>query len=82
MRISTRNAYRCKKSVSQRGVAVIVVLALLAIILLYISANARTLYYLGREIKLIERQQIQRLAKPLPRTNSIPAINLKTGSQP
>ena len=82
MRISTRQSYRSKKSASQRGVAVIVVLALLAIILLYVGANARTLYYLGREIKLIERQQIRRLAKPLPRTNSIPAIQPRTASQP
>lgn len=71
-----------KNRPAQRGVAVIVVLALLAIILLYISANARTLYYLGREIKLIERQQLQRLARPLPRTNSVPAINPRAPSQP
>lgn len=82
MRVTTPHSYRSRKSASQRGVAVIVVLALLAIILLYITANARTLYYLGREIKLIERQQIQRLAKPVPRTNSIPAINPRPGSQP
>jgi hypothetical protein len=82
MRISRRHSYRSRKNASQRGVAVIVVLALLAIILLYISANARTLYYLDREIKLIERQQIQRLAKPLPRTNSIPAIQPRTTPPP
>jgi len=82
MKTFTPNAYRLSKRAKQRGVAVIVVLALLAIILLYIGANARTLYYLGREIKLIERQQIQRLAKPQPRTNSIPAINPPGASQP
>jgi len=82
MRISRRHSYRSRKNASQRGVAVIVVLALLAIILLYISANARTLYYLDREIKLIERQQIQRLAKPLPRTHATPAIHPRTTPPP
>lgn len=82
MKMRSHHSCLARKRQAQRGVAVIVVLALLAIILLYIGANARTLYYLGRELKLIERQQLQRLAQPLPRTNSIPAPNPRTPSQP
>lgn len=82
MKMCSHTSSLSRKGRAQRGVAVIVVLALLAIILLYIGANARTLYFLGRELKLIERQQLQRLAQPLPRTNSIPAANSRTPSQP
>lgn len=45
----------------ERGSAVIVVLVLLAIVLVYINGNLRTLHYLGRELRLIERQQTRRL---------------------
>jgi hypothetical protein len=82
MKMPARNCCFPTRRAAQRGVAVIVVLALLAIILLYVGANARTLYYLGRELRLIERQQLQRLAQPLPRTNSLPAINPRVPSQP
>ena len=82
MKMCLHSSCLSRKRRAQRGVAVIVVLALLAIILLYIGANARTLYYLGRDLKLIERQQLRRLAQPLSRTNSIPAPNPRTTSQP
>jgi hypothetical protein len=82
MKMPARNCCFSRKRPAQRGVAVIVVLALLAIILLYVGANARTLYYLGRELKLVERQQLQRLAQPFPRTNSLPATNPRAPSQP
>ncbi|MGA2866335.1 MAG: hypothetical protein ABSF95_17820 [Verrucomicrobiota bacterium] len=45
----------------ERGSAVIVVLALLAIVFIYIGYNVRTLHYLARELKLVERQQTRRL---------------------
>ena len=60
----------------QDGMAVIVVLALLAIILVYVAGNIRSLYCLGAELKLVERLQKQRLqaaaAVAIARTNSTP----------
>ncbi|HWX23254.1 MAG TPA: hypothetical protein VN578_25405 [Candidatus Binatia bacterium] len=46
----------------ERGMAVIVVLALLAIIFIYIAANIRTLNYLEKDVKLLELKQTRRLA--------------------
>jgi len=45
---------------SQRGSAVIVVIALLAILLIYAVGNVRTLDHLGRELRLMD--QVQRRA--------------------
>jgi hypothetical protein len=42
--------------------AVIVVLAFLAIIFLYIAANARTLSHLEKDVRLLEMRQTRRLA--------------------
>jgi hypothetical protein len=44
----------------QGGSAVIVVLALLAIVLIFVGANLRSLSTLGRELKWIEQQQTRR----------------------
>lgn len=43
----------------QAGSAVIVILLLLAIMLIYITANLKTLQSLKRELKLIETRQVQ-----------------------
>jgi hypothetical protein len=45
----------------QNGSAMIVVLALLALLLIYVLANIRTLSSLGRELKLLDQRQTQRL---------------------
>jgi hypothetical protein len=45
----------------ERGMAVISVLALVAIVLIYMAANIRTLNTLDGELKLLERQQTTRL---------------------
>lgn len=66
----------------QGGVAVIVMLALLALILIYITANARSLRVLDRELDLTEQRQVQRLKAlhatkpptPASTTNAAPAI--------
>lgn len=65
----------------------IVMLALLSLILIYITANARALRVLDRELKLTEQRQIQRLkaAKPLApasRTNTAPTIISNPKSEP
>ena len=50
-----------KSRTSERGSATIVMIALLAIMLILILANSRTLFGLQRELKLIERHQIERV---------------------
>jgi hypothetical protein len=61
---------------SQAGMAVIVVIGLLSIILIFVAANLRTLYLLRSDLRLIERQQTNRLAHLGPITNSVPAAKL------
>jgi len=61
---------------------VIVVMALLAIILVYVAGNLKTLANLGRELKLLERQQIRRLQHVSPKTNAPPAITINTNAVP
>ena|SRR5258708_3375906 len=50
----------------ERGMAVIVVLALVAIILIYLAANLKTLLTLDRELKLLETKQTHRLLAATP----------------
>jgi len=76
------NATRLSHRSRQTGSAVIVVLALLALMLIYIAANSRTLFSLGRELKLLERQQIHRLETTPARTNFPPSVTIDTNSVP
>jgi hypothetical protein len=71
---------RCRRR--QSGSAVIVVMALLAIILVYVAGNLRTLNNLGRELKLVERQQTRRLQRAAQTTNTPPAITVATNAVP
>lgn len=48
-----------------------VVIAIVAIVLLYVASNLRTLDHLNREIKLVERRQIHRLEHVGISTNSV-----------
>jgi len=47
----------------ERGMAVVVVLALTSVLLVYVAANLRSLGLLDRELKRVEQKQIQRLDK-------------------
>jgi hypothetical protein len=49
-----------RRTQNERGVAVIVMIVLIAIVLLYISVTAHTLHWLGHDLRLIEQHQIQR----------------------
>jgi hypothetical protein len=66
----------------QEGMAVIVVIALVAIVLVYIAGNMRTLHSLSGELRLIEKAQKQRLqAATIPatvRTNSLRKSDVST----
>lgn len=56
----------------QSGVAIVVILAMLSIMLVYVTANLRSLHHLGRELKLLEQRQIQRLNSRSLATNTVP----------
>ena len=46
---------------SERGMATVVFIALLAIMLILVTAESRALLHLRREVKFLEQQQIKRL---------------------
>jgi hypothetical protein len=53
--------------------AVIVVIAIISILLIFAMGNARTLHYLGRDLRLVEQKQQHRMAAqmaPLTKTNA------------
>jgi hypothetical protein len=64
----------------QSGSAVIVVMALLALLLIYVAGNLRTINSLGRELKLLERQQTRRLQAATQKTNTPPVITVTTNT--
>jgi hypothetical protein len=78
----THHASRISPRRRQTGSAVIIVMALLAIILVYVAGNLRTLNSLGRELKLLELQQIRRLQTVTQRTNTPPAAVIHTNALP
>jgi hypothetical protein len=59
----------------QAGMAVIVVIGILSIILIFVAGNLRTLYLLRSDLRLIERQQTNRLASTRTITNAVPFTN-------
>jgi hypothetical protein len=85
MNLSPHHASRFTHHVSpsprhQSGSAVIVVIALLALILVYVAGNLRTINSLGRELKLLERQQTRRLQSATQKTNTLPVITVTTNT--
>jgi hypothetical protein len=58
---------------NERGMATLVFIALLAIMLLLVTANGESLFQLHREMKLLEQRQIKRLDAS--QTNSIAVTN-------
>jgi hypothetical protein len=83
MKLPTPNVSRFTFHVSrprrhQSASAVIIVMALLALILIYVAANIRTLTSLDRELRLLERRQTQRLKHLAPATNAPPAVQVTT----
>jgi len=71
---------RMKTHKDERGSAVIVVMALLVIVLIYLAANVRTLSHLTRDLRLIERQQTNRLAAISAKTNSVPMFQIRSNT--
>jgi succinate dehydrogenase/fumarate reductase cytochrome b subunit len=56
----------------ESGLATMVFIVLLAIMMILVLAEARALFNLHREVKLLEKQQIKRLNPPA--TNAAPTI--------
>ena len=85
--VSRITDHASRRQRNQGGSAVIVVIGLLAIIMVYMAGNIRTLTNLGRELTLLERKQTQRLqaktweAHPAPApsatTNAVPPVDQK-----
>ena len=71
-----------RSTARQSGSAVIVIMALLAILLLWMAFNLRTLANLGRELRLLERQPTHRLQAAAPKTNAPAVITINTNSPP
>lgn len=46
---------------SEAGSATVVLIALLAIMMILVTANTKSLFILHREVKLLEQQQVKRL---------------------
>ena len=67
MKISAYSrGFGCPRSAArrgERGFLVIALLAIVAIMLIYVNVNVRLLGNLKRELKLVEQQQLQRLEK-------------------
>lgn len=56
----------------EQGMAVLVVLVLLAILMLYITANVRSLHIMSQEIKLVEQRQLRHWS----REAAVPAVTV------
>ena len=56
---------------SERGSATIVVLVMLGIMMIFFATNMVTIKTLARELKLVEKKQVERLRDGMPR-NDIP----------
>jgi hypothetical protein len=54
----------------ERGMATVIFIALLAIMMILVTAESRALFNLHREVKLLEQQQVKRLNAM--QTNTIP----------
>ena len=67
---------KIKPSNSERGMATVIFIALLAIMLILVTAETRALIRLHREVKLLESQQLTRLNGPA--TNAVPATVTQT----
>ena len=79
-RLDTKPARTSHRQTRRSGTAVLVVLVIISILMVYVAGNLRTLDALGKQLKLIEKKQEQRL-KSITTTNTpsaIPSATRKT----
>ncbi len=67
---------RCRNSGEPQGMAVIALIALLAIILIFVAGNLRTVDLLRRDLRLIEWQQTNRLAHIVVLRTNLPSVGV------
>jgi hypothetical protein len=65
----------------QRGSAVLIFITLLAIMLMLITANSSTLLHLHRELKLLDRRQVERLNASQTNTTTTAISPVQPGSK-
>ena len=61
-RVASRNGVR--RQGGEGGSATILVLALVAIMMVFLTTNQRVLYNLKREVRLVEQQQLKKFQPP------------------
>jgi hypothetical protein len=66
----------------ERGVAVIIVLALIAILMILVASNVKALHQLQRELRLVEHKQLQQRDARAARTNAITPARFEPGQSP
>lgn len=59
-----------------RGFVVVVMMVILAILCILVVANTKRLHALGRELKIVERHQVQRLQPESRATNRVDAVHI------
>src|SRR5882724_3632170 len=64
---------------NRQGMATVVFIALLAIMMILVTAESRALFHLHREVKFLEQQQIKRLDAS--QTNTIAGSSMKIESK-
>lgn len=66
---------------SERGFATFVLIALLAIMLILVTAESSALFHLHREVQFLEQQQIKRLNASQTNAPSAASLIKTTGTQ-
>ena len=62
-----------RRPTHRSGFAVIVIMVIIAILMIYIAGNIRTLSNVGKELKLIDKRQVHRLeTRPRPAPPNTP----------
>ena len=79
MKIQTHNSERglATQSRSEGGMATVIFIALLAIMLILVTAESRALWQLHREVKFLQQQQIKRLNVTMTNTVSTATSEIK-----
>lgn len=62
---------RIRHSSQPRGSAVVVMLVIIAILGIFVVANAKRLHQLKRELKIVERRQLEKFLPPPSTTNVV-----------
>ena len=73
MNLSPNSERKTRNSKRESGSATILVLALVAILMVYLTTNQRVLHTLKREVRLVEQQQLKKFQPPAAKPVAVPA---------